>query len=117
MAEALKPQIDYADFAKIDMRVGRIVSVEDFPEAHNPAYKLIIDFGPKVGMRQSSSQITTHYSREELVGRMVIGVVNFEPRRVAGFKSEVLTLGFYDAHDDVVLAQPERDVPLGSQLL
>src|SRR5919201_3001147 len=95
----------FEEFRRIDMRVGRVLSVSDFPEARNPAWKLEIDFGPEVGVRRSSAQIT-HYAREELEGRLVVGVVNFPPRRIAGFPSEVLVLGALDEEQGVVLLRP-----------
>src|SRR5689334_19204663 len=97
------------------MRVGRILSVEEFPEARNPAWKLEIDFGPEVGTKRSSAQIT-HYTREELEGRLVIGVVNFPPRRIAGFDSEVLVLGALDDAKGVVLLQPDKGCDLGDRI-
>jgi tRNA-binding protein len=97
------------------MRVGRVVRVDDFPEARNPAWKLEIDFGPEVGMKRSSAQIT-HYSRAELEGRLVVAVVNFPPRRIAGFESEVLVLGALDPANGVVLLRPDADVDLGSRI-
>jgi tRNA-binding protein len=103
------------DFEKIDMRVGRVVGIEDFPEARNPAWKLAIDFGPEVGLKHSSAQIT-HYAREDLGGRLVIGVVNFPPRRIAGFESEVLVLGALDPEKGVVLLRPDDDVELGDRI-
>jgi tRNA-binding protein len=104
------------DFDKLDMRVGRVISVEEFPEARNPAWKLEIDFGPEVGIKQSSAQIT-HYTREQLQGRTVVGVVNFPPRRIAGFASEVLVLGAMDAEKGVVLLTPDDpDVELGAKI-
>ena len=103
------------DFDKLDMRVGRIARVEEFPEARHPAWKLEIDFGPEVGTKHSSAQIT-HYAREELEGRLVVGVVNFPPRRIAGFESEVLVLGALDDEKGVVLLQPDREVELGDRI-
>ena len=103
------------DFGKLDMRVGRIVRVDEFPEARHPAWKLEIDFGQEVGTKHSSAQIT-HYAREELEGRLVVGVVNFPPRRIAGFESEVLVLGALDDEKGVVLLQPDRDVELGDKI-
>ena len=103
------------DFEKIDMRVGRVVGVEEFPEARNPAWKVAIDFGPEVGVKHSSAQIT-HYAREDLDGRLVIGVVNFPPRRIAGFESEVLVLGALDPQKGVVLLRPDDDVELGDRI-
>lgn len=104
------------DFGKLDMRVGRILRVDDFPEARVPAWKLEIDFGPEFGVKRSSAQIT-HYSREELEGRLVVGVVNFPPRRIAGFESEVLVLGALDPDKGVVLLRPDDPaVALGSRI-
>jgi tRNA-binding protein len=103
------------DFGKIDMRVGRVVRVDEFPEARGPAWKLEIDFGPDVGVKRSSAQIT-HYAREDLEGRLVVGVVNFPPRRIAGFQSEVLVLGAVDAEKGVVLLRPDDDVELGDRI-
>jgi tRNA-binding protein len=105
----------FDDFQKIDMRVGRVVDVQDFPEARNPAWKLAIDFGPDVGVKRSSAQIT-HYARKDLEGRLVIGVVNFPPRRIAGFASEVLVLGALDDEKGVVLLRPDDDVELGDRI-
>ncbi|HLV99723.1 MAG TPA: tRNA-binding protein [Ktedonobacterales bacterium] len=110
------PTVTFEDFQQIEMRVGRIVAAEPFPEARKPAYKLRIDFGPEFGIKQSSAQLTILYTREELVGRLVVGVVNFPPRRVAGFNSEVLVLGAADSEGAVVLLHPERDVPLGARI-
>ena len=105
----------WEDFERIDMRVGRVVAVEDFPEARQPAWKLEIDFGPELGTRRSSAQIT-HYAREQLDGRLVVCVVNFEPKRIAGFKSEVLVLGALDDAKGVVLLRPDEDCGLGSRI-
>jgi tRNA-binding protein len=105
----------FEEFQRIDMRVGRILSVEEFPEARNPAWKLEIDFGPEVGVKRSSAQIT-HYTREELQDRLVIGVVNFPPRRIAGFPSEVLVLGALDDEQGVVLLQPDKDCAVGDRI-
>ena len=110
------PTVTFEDFQRVEMRVGRIVAAEPFPEARKPAYKLRIDFGPEIGIKQSSAQLTTLYSREELVGRLVVGVLNFPPRRVAGYNSEVLVLGAADPEGAVVLLHPERDVPLGARI-
>ena len=106
------PTIGWDDFAKVDVRVGRIVAAEAFPEARRPAVKLSVDFGA-LGVKRSSAQITKRYRCEDLVGRLVVAVVNFPPKRVAGFLSEVLVLGVMVADDDVVLLQPDQDVPLG----
>ena len=103
------------DFERIDMRVGRVVGVDEFPEARNPAWKLEIDFGPELGVKRSSAQIT-HYPREQLEGRLVVAVVNFPPRRIAGFESEVLVLGALDDDKGVVLLRPDDDVQLGDRI-
>lgn len=108
--------ISFADFEKVDIRVGRIVSADDFPEARKPAYKLHIDFGAELGIRQSSAQATQHYGREELVGRLVLAVVNFPPKQIGPFMSEVLTLGVPDGEGAVVLIAPDKAVPLGGRL-
>ena len=108
-------EITFDDFLKVDMRVGRIVAVEDFPEARKPAWKLRIDFGPEIGEKRSSAQIT-NYAREELEGRLVVGVVNFPPRQIGPFMSEVLTLGVPDANGDVMLIRADREVPIGGRL-
>jgi tRNA-binding protein len=108
-------QITYDDFAKVEIRVGRIVAVEDFPQARKPAWKLRIDFGP-LGEKASSAQITTHYTKEDLMGKLVLGVVNFPTRQIANFFSEVLTLGIELSPGDIVLVHPDRDVPLGLPL-
>lgn len=108
--------IDFDAFLKVDIRVGTIVAAEPFPEARKPAYKLTIDFGPVVGSKRSSAQITTHYRLDELVGRQVAAVVNFPPRQIGPFMSEVLTLGFPDEHGEVVLIAPSKTVPNGARL-
>jgi tRNA-binding protein len=108
-------QITFDDFAKVDIRVGRIVQVDDFPKARKPAFKLRIDFGD-LGVKSSSAQITKHYMKDDLKGRLVLAVVNFPPRQIADFHSEVLTLGIVLAEGDVVLVQPDREVPLGTRL-
>jgi tRNA-binding protein len=107
--------IDFDHFAQVDMRVGRIVEVEDFPEARKPAWKLRVDFGSEIGIRRSSAQIK-NYSREELDGRLVIGVVNFPPRQIGPVRSEVLVLGTYTADGTVLLLSPEPDAALGDRV-
>ncbi|MBU0625222.1 tRNA-binding protein [Patescibacteria group bacterium] len=108
--------IDYKDFEKVDIRVGEIVKVEDFPEARKPAYKLMIDFGSEIGIKKSSAQITEHYSKEELLGKLIIGVVNFPPKQIGSFMSETLTLGLSDEKGDVVLLSPDIKVPTGGKM-
>lgn len=108
--------ISWSDFEKVDIRLGTVVEAEPFPEARKPAIKLRIDFGPDVGVRKSSAQITVHYEPQALVGRQVMAVVNFPPRQIGPFMSEVLTLGFADAEGAIVLAQPDKPAPDGSRL-
>ena len=110
-------EITYDDFLKVDIRVGRIVEAEPFPEARKPAFKLRIDFGEGVGEKKSSAQITVRYEPEQLVGRLVMAVVNFPPRQIGPFMSEVLTLGFADENGAIVLATPDHDVPIGARLM
>ena len=108
--------ITYGDFDKVDIRVGRITRAEPFPEARKPAYKLWVDFGPEIGEKRSSAQITKHYSIEQLVGRQVLAVVNFPPRQIGPVMSEVLVLGVPDDEGAVVLIGPGHEVPLGGKL-
>src|SRR5216117_1602713 len=108
--------LSYAEFQRIDIRVGRIVGVEDFPAARKPAYKLRIDFGGQIGVKKSSAQATTYYAKEELLNRLVVAVVNFPPKQIGPYMSEVLTLVVPDGEGAVVLLIPERDVPLGGRL-
>lgn len=108
--------ITYDDFAKVDIRVGRITRAEPFPEARKPAYKLWVDFGPEIGEKRSSAQITKHYTIEGLVGRQVLGVVNFPPRQIGPVMSEVLVLGLPDEAGEVVLIGPGHQVPLGGKM-
>ena len=111
-----EPEISFDDFLKIDIRVGTVVRAEPFPEARKPAFKLWIDFGPDIGEKKSSAQITVHYKPEELVGRQVAAVVNFPPRQIGPLMSEVLTLGFPDENGEVVLFGPDLKVPDGGRL-
>jgi tRNA-binding protein len=111
------PEISYDDFTKVDIRIGTVVEAKMFPEARKPAYILMIDFGPEIGIRKSSAQITVHYTPEQLVGRQVLGVVNFPPRQIGPVRSEVLTLGFEDEAGAIVLAGTDLKVPNGRKLM
>lgn len=108
--------ISWEDFEKIDIRTGTIIEVSDFPKARKPAYKLSINFGSELGIKRSSAQITTLYSKEELMNRQVVAVVNFPPKQIADFISECLVLGVYDENKDVILLQPQRSVPNGMKI-
>jgi tRNA-binding protein len=108
--------ISYDDFVKVDIRVGTVLEVEDYPEARRPAFKLTIDFGPEIGVKRSSAQLPALYKRDELRGRQVAAVVNFPPKQIGKFMSEVLVLGFPDEEGRVVLIQPERTIPNGGRL-
>jgi tRNA-binding protein len=110
------PPITFADFERVDIRVGRILRADDFAQARTPAYKLAIDFGPEIGTLTSSAQLTVHYRREELVGRLVVAVINFPPRQIGPVRSDVLTLGVPDENGAVVLLAPDKDVPVGGRM-
>ncbi|HEU0027802.1 MAG TPA: tRNA-binding protein [Ktedonobacterales bacterium] len=110
------PEISIEDFQRVDIRVGCILSAEPLAGARKPAYALRIDFGPQIGVKQSSAQVTAHYTPEALVGSLVLAVVNFPPRRIAGYRSEVLTLGVPDENGDVILIAPRAGAPLGARL-
>lgn len=109
-------EIAFDDFLKVDIRVGRIVKAEPFPEARKPAIKMSIDFGADIGVRKSSAQITAHYNVEELAGKQVMAVVNFPPRQIGPVRSEVLVLGLPDENGDIVLISPDKEVPDGGQM-
>jgi len=109
-------QIDFHDFEKIDIRVGRIIRTEDFPEARKPAYKLWVDFGVDLGVKKTSAQVVQNYTKESLIGRMVAAVVNFPPKQIGHYMSEILVLGFPDDQGHVTLIAPDKDVPLGGRL-
>jgi len=113
---AVADPIAFDDFLKVDVRIGQVIQAEPFPEARKPAYKLTIDFGPEIGTKRSSAQITRHYTTDQLMGRKVAAVVNFPPRQIGPFMSEVLTLGFPDAEGEVVLVGVDRDTPVGGRL-
>lgn len=109
--------ISFDEFLKVELRVGRVVSAEAFPQARKPAYILHVDFGPELGVRKSSAQVTVHYRADELVGRLVVAVVNFPPKQIGPLMSGCLVTGFHDADGAVALCVPDRDVPLGTRLL
>ncbi len=108
--------ITYNDFERVDIRVGKIIKVEDFPQARKPAYKLLIDFGSEIGTKRTSAQITKHYTKEELVGTQVVCVINFPSKQIGPFISEVLTLGLPDEEGNVVLLRPTKEVPIGGKM-
>lgn len=110
-------EIAWSDFEKIDLRVGTILSVEDFPKARKPAYQLSIDFGEQLGIKQSSAQITVHYNKEELIGKQVVAVINFPRKQIANFFSECLVTGFADDNGDIILTTVEKKVPNGAKLM
>lgn len=109
-------EISFDDFMKVDIRVGTVIDVQPFEKARKPAWKLWVDFGEEVGVKKSSAQITVHYAKEDLIGRQVAAVVNFPPRQIADFMSEILVLGFADSNSDIVLIGPERPVPNGERM-
>ena len=113
----MSEEISYADFEKVDFRVGTIIEAEPFPEARKPAYKLKIDFGSEIGVKKSSAQITVHYTLDDLIGRQILGVVNFPPRQIGPVRSEVLTLGFEDENGAIVLAAVTQGVPNGRKMM
>jgi len=108
--------INWDDFEKIDMRVGTVIDINDFPKARKPAYQLTIDFGNEIGIKKSSAQITAHYKKEDLINRQVIAIVNFPPKQIADFISECLVLGVYDENKDVILLSPERSAKNGQKI-
>jgi tRNA-binding protein len=108
--------IEFSDFMKVEVRVGTIVDVQEFPEARRPAYKLFVDFGAEIGQRKTSAQVTQNYTREELIGRQVAAVINFPPKQVGKFMSEILVLGFPDENGNVTLIRPDKAVPNGGRL-
>lgn len=112
----MQKTITWQEFESIELRVGTIIAVEDFPEARKSAYKLTVDFGEEIGIKRSSAQITTHYTRDELIGKQIVWVVNFPPKQIGPFVSEFLCTGFYREDGSVILAIPERDVPNGAKL-
>jgi tRNA-binding protein len=116
LAMSSSPGITFDDFVRIDVRIGRIVDVQPFPAARKPAYQLLVDFGPEIGRKRSSAQLTQRYTTTDLLGRQVLAVINFPPRQIGPFSSEVLVLGVPDADGHVVLVEPQAEVPLGGRL-
>ena len=114
---SLRQEISWDQFMRVELRVGRIIAAEAFPQARKPAYKLQVDFGPEIGVRKSSAQVTALYAPAELVGKLVVGVVNFPKKQIGPFVSECLVTGFHDTDGNVALCVPHRDVPLGTRLL
>ncbi len=109
-------ELSFDDFLKVDIRVGTIVRAEPYPEARIPAYKLYVDFGPEIGEKKTSAQVTAHYALDDLIGRQVAAVVNFPPKQIGKFMSEILVLGFPDIEGEVVMIEPNRPVPNGGRL-
>ncbi len=109
-------EISWQDFEKVELRVGTIIEAEDFPEARKPAFKLLIDFGPEIGIKKSSAQITYHYSKEELIGKQIVGVVNFPEKQIGPIMSQCLVTGFYDDNGHVMLAVPDKKIENGKKL-
>jgi tRNA-binding protein len=116
-ANLVMKEISWKEFEKVEIRVGTILEVDDFPEARNPSYKITIDFGPEIGIRKSSAQLTALYSKEDLIGKQILGVVNFKEKQIANFMSECLITGVYLSGKEVVFISPERKVPNGLKLL
>lgn len=117
MSDGLAPEITWDDFMKVELRVGRVLRAEPFPEARRPAYVVHVDFGPEIGVRKSSAQLTVHYTPESLIGRLVVAVVNFPKKQIGPLMSECLVTGFHDADGAVALCVPDREVPPGTRLL